>query len=1024
MEGILTHMPFDDEEEKTLANPLVEEDYSIVNVRRKVSSPSPPPSPERLPTIQEELDGDESASFLHTQNKEEIAVQTSSSFLSLSPSPRRPTPPSSPRKEVTPPVVPQIIIQQHLPPQQEGERGIEKELVELLSTLVHTQQTTMQGQQALLLSVLQQQQQQMNIHSEETIVMEEVQEEKKMEEIVKEKKEAVLEEVKEEEEETIPVLSEEDIQPERKIRYNTSFGEFLLGGKQLFGKYKVKEKLPFHEYNISQEMIDQNHREDERRDIIALPFDEPRTRRRANPLTMKLLYHNDKEEERKVKKVPISSTPSIDSQQQQQQQQQFMEFANKLLDTVSMRDKPDDKKEEAWKKELSQAVHEGIALGLKQVLGYLPPSKKEKKYIKNNLGKPYYSRAITGKADLKRLSFERFEKNDVDDSNEEEEEDDKEGRKHYHLPYMEETWEKKAKSQKKNLNRNESKRDDLKEFQEEMEKSKRNTYQLASGKGKGKGKKKQLEEDNDEMTSDGYNDSISLSEEYYAFYGVNEDDNEGFEPRRKGSNPPSSMRYMLESDDDAAVSEEEGKEYTVNDIVGYDSNEEDDALSDVQEAKKETKCGHDRLSIINDDDDDEEDEDQDRNFNKAVVIHSKRIVSDRYVSDDDQKEGNLLPLISAVLTQPETEKIVLSSKQEYHRSNKTRNTPLEESVDDSDNISDNEDDVYSLLSSQENDEKLSKRKGNPMGRYVEDSDEDDFSAVTEGIVVSSDEEYHHDHRKKGLLQASHKERKETKQLVLTKHLESSFSSSSRSPSSSPSSSDKQNLSLSTADSSFDKVDGLIRHHHTNPSTYHQIRYSSSEIRMKRKGALSSLNTKKRSTNSSVILPHNDKRERKETSEEKRGEIRRTDIAKDEREVRYSVSDDDERKYDRSYNSMLSSEESSIVSERLAILRKENHRLMKDRKEEVLSNLNEEEKDDYSKAMLALGEQKGRSTQPNYSASFSSSNASSNDFSVNTPSSSASVDTGHNRKGRFDPYSKRKKLVNLSIPLLTVNDRKR
>jgi hypothetical protein len=1020
IEGILTHIPLDDEEPvvEPVVNrhhnsfePQLEEDYTIVNVRRMTSSPSPPLSPERLPTISEEQENEESSLF--AQNKEErmqeeIAVQTSASFLALSPSPYRPTPPSSPRKDGTPPVLPQIIIQQHLPPHQEGERGIEKELVELLSTLVQTQQTTMQGQQALLLSVLQQQQQQMNIQTEETPdeIAEDVRDEKKVEENVEEKKES--EEVKEVKEETVPILLEEVIQAESKVNYNTCFGEFLLGGKQLFGKYKVKEKLPFHQYDISKEITDGQEREDGRRDIIALPFEEPRTRRRANPLTMKLLFHNEKEEERKSQKVS-APPPSIDVHHQQQQ---FMEFANKLLDTVATRDRKDDK-EEAWKKELSQAVHEGIALGLKQVLGYLPPSRKEKKFIKNNLGKPYYSRAVTGKADLKRLSFDRFE---GDDKEENEEEVEGEATKHYHLPYIEESWQMKKKPQMKPQKRNENRKDDLKEFHIEMEKSQRNTYQLATGKGNNK----KRSEENDEMASDGYNDSISLSEEYYAFYGDG-DDQEGFhdsEGRRKGrkSSSPSSMHYMLESDDAAsAPNEEERKEYTVNDIVGYDSNDEQEESSyPLEFSRKENKRGRDRLSVISDDDEEDNENLEERTTNKATAIRSLR-VADKDLSDNDENEGTLLPLISAVLTQPATEKMVASSKQVHHRCNMRRG--IEESDDDKGSPTSNEDEIHSLLSSQEKYEKLVKRKGRMMNRYSEDSEED-FSVVTEGVVVSSDEEYRHDHRRKKLL-AAKKEMKGKHQLVLSKHDENTYSStSSSSPSSSPSSSDKQDLSLSTADSSFEEVDGVMRHHHSNPSTYYQTRYSSSEIRMKRKGVLSSLNTKKRTPTSSLILPSADTREREVDSDGK------ADVVTREREVRCSISDDDERRNDRSYNSMLSSEESSIVSERLAILRKENHRVMKGRRERVLSNLNEEEKENYSNARLALDEQKGRLARPGSAASFSSSSASSNDFSVTTPSSSGSVAMSQSGKQRFDPYSRRKKLVNVSIPLLTVNDRKR
>jgi hypothetical protein len=942
IEEILTHFPLPGGSsvpfpsrtvhERTPEEGNEEEDYTLVNVTRKPVhtelvylpeeeeedqdySPLEPTQPP-LPTIPEE------------KSKEEMAVQTS---MELDRSLRLPLPSSTLPKEVEKPVVPQIIIQQSLPAAvpPSAPPTMEKELIELLNTIVTTQKNTMDGQQALILRLIQQQLGAENKEEEK----EKKEEEPKMTPLPSPKKE-----IKErtpfppEEDKGSDEASEdygqesfvavEEKEPEevfhqeekKKVNYNTSFGEFLLGGKQLFGKYSVKEKLPFQEY-----CLDNNN-------DPALRIEEPRLRRRANPLTMKLLFPSDASSPK-----PILNQSSEEEKQEttsNKQTEQFVMFANKLLDTVKD-SRPNDhpKKESITREEITRAMEDGIALGVRQVLGYIPTEEERKAHL--HQGKPYFINNLGKPTD--RMTFTTREEQKLYDRN---------------LNYLEEEWERKP-SRKQPQRRN--RKDpivDSNEITRDINESKKNYSHLLS-------QRKEREGDEISCNSSEYNDSVSLSEEYYAFNG---------DPKGKQRRERKPTR-RIENDDEengettfsilSDETEEEEKEetadfegtgrrsnrgsgrYFTNDIGSYDSEEDENIAHEDDHGLTVT-----RGRMIQEEDDDKEKKQKTTLYERSIVTKSLTSLED---TTDIPRSSVLPPLKSSFLAQPETEKMIQNQRKQsnplHHQRETTDRRTKANRREEIENESENDDEIYSLLSEEEREKNAfihsqkSRRKSfekRTRERYDEEEEgsndeeeEPSFDSISTNDSPNSEDLLHRDHRKK----------------KTNVDLEESF--------------DPQDISVDTQSSSSPSSPafGLVKPRSLYKESSHRTRYSLSEIRMKRKDLLSSVNLKK----SKIYLPgESTEQQRKQTIGDKNGtegegEDKETEEKKNFASQDISVSNDSEQQRPEigssrylDYNSMLSSEESSLMSERLALLRKNNKKYQRKSKKDSNSMGKEDE----------------------------------------------------------------------------------
>lgn len=879
--------------------------------------------------------------------KEEVAIQTT--LVEEEPPQIELKEPELPR-EVLPPVVPQIIIQQTLPPPQQTPVTVaadsserEKDLMELIRTIISTQEKTMQGQQALLLTLLQQQLKETvpdpPVKEEESYgeedfeevevpppsppKIEEVEEKKEIDELIQEEVKEIQGEV-----EFPPLIKEE----KKKVHYNTCFGEFLLSGKQLYGKYAVPEKLPFNEYLRQLEEEGDSSK-------AKIAIEEPRLRRRASPLTMKLLFPTNPPAKLNTKPQPLSA--SFD-QTSDNKNDGFVQFANKLLDTLSQPRSRSDVESDAAvsKKEITKAVHDGIASGIKQVLGYFPDSKIRQ-------------------------------------------EAEKEEREKKQTPYFQEMW-----TRKDSDRRDRPVRDPLQplSIMKEIEKSKSSYHRLIKPHNDPSGRNNE-----DEMNSVEYNDSISLSEGYDAF---NDDvDDPVSNVRQTNRKKASIMTRFINSEmsDDANDDQEDTiREYFASDIH-YDSKDSD--VEEVHEPQGKSK-------------------DISRSQQESIKSGGDTAV-------------RLPPLVSSLLEQQETKKVIyqqkLSNKPKKHRTSSFTSSEGEENnraVREAMHLSDEEEDDDALISLQLSEESRHREKSarrRPSRYDTTNEDEESYPSEEDSNV-----QYHHDHRR------LHHPTRETHQTFTG---DDSFSStSSASPSryhqSMMSEEDAENLSIPTAeDSSIDGF-GAVRKHTAEEtiSIAHKTRYSLSEVRMKRKDLLSSWNHKRKK--SSLLLNYDAQSTgmKGATAEGGGGEGGRE-------EVNVSISEDNDRRDEQgSYNSLLSSEESSIMSERLKLLRKKNRRWIDQFKEKTMRTGEEEGK---GEGKDDEGEGRNKSgSRPLYPNSDSMSN-SEMEFSVNTPLSNSSIsDTPRvtsnrligNRRGKNQTSGGGSGGVNVSIPLLNIDVR--
>lgn len=247
------------------------QEYKVVNVVRRPSSPPPPPAPEPVLTTTE----------VQTEPEhDDISVQVSFA---------EPDPVPAPQPH---PVVIQQVPPQILQPQFVFQKdGVESELVKLMQTMILNYQTTVQGQQAVMLEILQDR----AIRTDE-IREEPIDEEKVIEEIPvpvqTEDKELQTEPIIEPIPDVVqqaaaipePVVEEKaEVVTEKKKRshrYKTAFGEIVLGGKGLTGPYAVDPKVGYYE----------QFREEGQDPPFSLPFAAPGLRRRVSGLTMKLMH--------------------------------------------------------------------------------------------------------------------------------------------------------------------------------------------------------------------------------------------------------------------------------------------------------------------------------------------------------------------------------------------------------------------------------------------------------------------------------------------------------------------------------------------------------------------------------------------------------------------------------------------------------------------------------------------------------------------------------------------------------------
>lgn len=781
IEEILTHFPATD---SYYPSPPLVDDYSIVNVTRK---PQSEPQEETIPNP-------------YPIENQEIGLQTSLSSLDEEKEEISPPSPKTP----TIPTTPQIIIQQTNPPPTitvlpaEPRPTVEKELIELLNTIITTQQQSMQGQQALLLSLIQQ--------KPEYTDEERTEGEKSLEMFLPEPEptpkspfpipvEPIPETSISAKESSIDVPSEphvelktEEFPPtnSKKVNYNTCFGEFLLSGKLLHGKYCVPEKLPFTEY---EELF------------LTHEGDEPRLRRRANPLTLKLLNQPDSKS--------LTHPPKKEEEINGLGQQQFLEFANKLLETVS----PRKHEESLQMKDIQKAVHDGIALGVKQVLGYFPtqneienPEKymKGKAYVANNLGKSSYE-----------IAFESRTQRKLQDRN---------------LKYLEEVWDRNP-TKKKEISDSTRKGLTANEIRSDIQDSQRNYRVL-----KDERKERLLDDDVEEVSS--YNDSISLSEEYFAFYG---------DEKHRKQNKIDISRYEQ------------------FDISDFDEEESLEKMDEPSEAQL-----YSAKNIVYEPEEDKEEHEftltsaNNNQLSNPQTVKKNETV-DQYRSLEVLLDEDLPPLISSVLVQPETQRN-LSEKENraarFSSPHRTYQTDLFQRPQKERFISDASDNDVS-----------------------EEEARDDASSSSS----PSSAHLHRDHRTW--------KQKEDRNLPLTLSDDSPLSNSIS----------ESNLSIDTA--STTSVMETVKKHQKYRSSQHSTRYSLSEDRLKRKSILSSVNSKKREEDKPSEMKF------QEGGFGKLDDPPSPDVGSEHyrgpTELEISLSA--QQSPSRSYNSLLSSEESSLLS---------------------------------------------------------------------------------------------------------------
>jgi hypothetical protein len=769
----------------TTAPPAEQRDYSLVHVTQRNPSNPSNPSPTQ----------NDKNSNPCSPNSEESATQTSQLLE-----------PSLP-VEGDRPVVPQIVIQQLGPPPApltlEPRPTVEKELVELLQTVVTSQQSTMQGQQALLLSLLQQ-----RADRQAEPEQEEAEEPAREEPIAPApvplappapapQQLAALPEEDPRPEPPAPLPAVEETRLEAEdfsaapagptVRYNTSFGEFLLGGRQLFGRYSVTPRLPAHAYCLD--------------DPAAVS--EPRTRRRANPLTMKLLFPA---EERAAKKPP--ATPAVEQLPAAPTAENFLTFASKLIEAV--RPAADPAAAVVGKAEITKAVHEGIALGVREVLGYFPTQAERDRgeavgpdRHANNLGRPDYRRPYEDRG--QRQANDR------------------------QLHYLEAVWQRQRKASARRP-AGEDEAVQLAEVRREVEESRRHLARLAGAGEAAVGA---------ERNSSEYDDSLSLSETFFAMHGPpDEHPRGGRHTRGRGRG------RAVEADDLSALSDEEAERAAAAEESGPDDDEAEEQVVSLP----------------------------------AVAAASL---------DDSDAAGLLPPLVSAALHLPETSRAVrrqneraASRSPSAHRHGRSAKKSHRDENEAAEPLG---------------------HHGGPSVSSGEDSDE-----ISSQAEADSDGPLHRDHRSWGRPALT----RHTASPPLTPSLGSTASSlgplllPAASPSSSPA------LSIATADSPDGF--GLVRRQPAAEyrESFHATRSALSQVRQKRRGLLSSLNSR-----------------RAELSLEAEPRAGGEELAE---AVRVSLSEESGRPDPASsgqlaYDSLLSSEESSLVSQRLAALRRHNQK---------------------------------------------------------------------------------------------------
>lgn len=136
--------------------------------------------------------------------------------------------------------------------------------------------------------------------------------------------------------------------------YRTAFGDVVLGGKTLTGPYAALPKVTLPQA-LAQAGLDE-YGEVIAENELRAKFDAP-VQRRAMPLTMMLLN-------RPTPPPPSPPTTAVSPLQPQD----FMDFAQKLLTTVSNAYKTPDTTMN--REEVMKAVQEGVKVGVRSALGY------------------------------------------------------------------------------------------------------------------------------------------------------------------------------------------------------------------------------------------------------------------------------------------------------------------------------------------------------------------------------------------------------------------------------------------------------------------------------------------------------------------------------------------------------------------------------------------------------------------------------------------------------------------------------